>query len=274
MPAVALRRSAEIPARDPKSLVHSLAKGLRVLEAFTAQAPERTLAELARAAGLDNATAFRILNTLEAAGYVARAGDPRRFRLTLKTLDLGFTAIARQELRDAAQPVLRSLVGAVNEAASMGVLEGAEVVYVARVQAGLARLGVDIRVGSRVPAYCSAIGHALLAFTDRAEQAELLKRLPRVKLTPATPTALSEIQARLAEVRTRGYALSDQEVVAGLRVMAAPVLDAKDRPLAAISVAAPSLRAPRAEFVKLTAGPLTAAARELSRLVQTAGVTA
>src|SRR5687768_707606 len=101
-----------------KNTVQSLAKGFRVLQAFTSDRPELTLAETAREAGIDNATAFRFLNTLLQLGYVERIEGTRHFRLTLKCLDLGFNAIARADLRSLARPVLRALVGPEIEAAS------------------------------------------------------------------------------------------------------------------------------------------------------------
>lgn len=257
---------------DPKNVVQSLAKGFRVLEAFSASEPELTLAEAARRAGLDNATAFRLLNTLVMLGYVARIDATRRFRLSMKTLDLGFNAIARTDLREIARPVLRSLVGNVNEAASLGVIDdGGDVVYLERVQAGLARLGVDVRIGSRVPAYCSAIGHALLAWLPTGEQRRILDSQPRVKLTPATPVTMAEIQRRLAKARRNGWVLSDQEVAPGLRVLAAPVLDRDGVPAAAVSVAAPSLRMPLQQFQKLATVPLLEAARTIARALEARG---
>src|SRR5579871_2928412 len=105
-------------AGSEKNTVLSLAKGFRILEVFTAQEPELTMAEVARRAGVDNATAFRFLNTLVDIGYVERVPDSRKFRLALKVLDLGFNAIARSDLRTRARPILRSLVGEINEAAS------------------------------------------------------------------------------------------------------------------------------------------------------------
>src|SRR5918994_632114 len=151
-------------AEDPRNLVNSLSKGLRVLEAFTAERTEMTLSEVARAAGLDPGTAFRMLNTLVMLGYVARVPDSKRFRLTLKVVDLGFHAIGRSDLRDLARPILRSLVDEINEAASLGVLDAGDVLYVERVRAGLTRLGVDIRIGTNIPAVSGVIGHAILAF--------------------------------------------------------------------------------------------------------------
>jgi IclR family pca regulon transcriptional regulator len=263
------------PAQDnPKNLVQSVAKCFRVLEAFSAADPELTLAQVARRASMDNATAFRLLNTLVLLGYVERIAGTRNFRLALKCLDLGFNAIARTELRDRVRPVLRSLVGEVNEAASIGVLDGAEVVYVERVQAGLVRLGVDVRVGSRIPAYCSAIGLAMLAFLPKDEQNRVLALKARVKLTPRTVTDLREIQTRLAKVRRSGYAVADQEITSGLRALAAPVLDPDGQPIAAVSVVAPVMRMPLERFLKVTLGPVQEAARTISKAMQAGGAIA
>ncbi|MBU6499002.1 MAG: IclR family transcriptional regulator [Rhodospirillales bacterium] len=256
---------------SPKNVVGSLAKGFRVLEAFTAEAPELVLAEVARRAGHDNATAFRLLNTLVMLGYVEKVPGTRAFRLTLKCLDLGFHAIARSDLRTLARPILRNLVGEVNEAASIGVLEGADVLYVERMQAGLARLGVDIRIGSRVPVHSTAIGHAILAHMPRATQISVLDARPREKLTEHTLTDLDALLARLDQVRARGYAVSDQENVSGLRVVSAPVLGPEGTPVAGLSVAAPGLRMPLAAFELAAAGPVLAAARDLSRALHAAG---
>ncbi|MDE2229794.1 MAG: IclR family transcriptional regulator [Alphaproteobacteria bacterium] len=261
----------KVDATSPKNLVMSLAKGFQVLHAFTSDEPELVLAEVARRAELDNATTFRLLNTLVMLSYVQRVGDTRRFRLTLKCLDLGFNAIARMDLRGYARPILRGLVGEVNEAASIGVLEDAEIVYVERIQAGLTRLGVDVRIGSRVPIHSTAIGHAILAFLPRDTQVRVLKARPRVKLTEATLVDLDALLARLNEVRARGYAVSDQETVPGLRVIAVPILDLDGVPLAGISVAAPALRIGLTQFVDLATRPLQAAAAELSRAIQTSG---
>ncbi len=107
-------RTAGAGKNNDKNTVASLAKGFRILEAFSARQPELTLAEVARKAGVDNATAFRFLNTLVQTGYVERVPDAKLFRLTTKVLDLGFNAIAHSDLRTQARPILRSLVGAIN----------------------------------------------------------------------------------------------------------------------------------------------------------------
>ena len=192
---------------------------------------ELKLSEVARRAGLDNGTAFRLLETLVMLGYLERFPETKQYRLTLKPLELGFNAIARMDLRTIAQPELRTLVGTVREAASVGILDRDEVVYIERYQEGQARLGVDIRVGSRLPAYCTAIGHSILAFLPRAETRRILGMSRRVKVNEHTPVTLEEIEEQLGEVRAAGYAISDSAYIAGLRVLAAPFLARTVAPL-------------------------------------------
>ncbi len=159
------------------------------------------MAEVARLAGIDNATAFRFLNMLVEIGYVDRVSDSRKFRLALKVLDLGFNAIARSDLRTRARPILRGLVGEINEAASVGVLDGADVFYVERMQAGLARLGVDIRIGSRVPAYSSAVGHAItgLAVPARSDRRSAIAAAQAVDRDDADRSRCAACAARAGQ---------------------------------------------------------------------------
>jgi IclR family pca regulon transcriptional regulator len=212
-----------------------------------------------------------LLNTLVMLGYVEKMPESRRFRLTLKCLDLGFNAIARSDLRTQARPVLRSLVGEMNEAASIGVLEGAEVVYIERMQAGMTRLGVDVRIGSRVPVHSTAIGHAILGFLPRGDQERILAAAPRKKVTERTVTDVKTLLQRFKQVRARGYAVSDQENVPGLCVLAAPIVDTDGFPVAGISVAAPAFRRSAQAFEKAGVGPLLHAAQELSRGLNATG---
>jgi len=260
-----------VPAETNKKQIQSLVKGLRVLATFTAEDRVLTLSEIAARVDLDPGTVYRIVNTLVGAGYLDRVQGSKQFRLTFKVLDLGFNAIARTDVRDLARPILRSLVGQVNEAASLATLDGDEVVYLERVHAGLARLGVDTRIGTRLPAYYAALGHAILAHLPHDDQVRILNTRERIKLTPRTPTTMDEIMDRLETVRRNGYALSDQEVLAGLRVMAAPILDADGFPSAAVSVAAPSPRMTVDEFIAQTAEPLLQAAIDIGKALRCSG---
>ncbi len=255
-------------------MVLSLAKGFRVLEAFNGMDRELTLTEIARRAKLDPGTAFRLTKTLVSLGYLIQLEGSSRYMLGLKVLDLGFNAIARMDLHAAARPILRSLVGQVNEAASIGALDGPDVVYIERVHAGLVRLGVNVRIGSRIPAYCSAIGHAILAFLPEEKCREILEMRERVRLTPKTVVTIEEIEERLAFVREQGFATVNEETVNGLRAMAAPILDADHAPHASVSVTSPSVSLSLNDFVESAKEPLLKAAADLGRLMSISGATA
>ena len=256
---------------DSRNLVGSLAKGLRVLESFTADRPELTLSEAAELAKLDPGTCFRMLNTLVMLGYVDRVPQSRRFRLTLKVTDLGFHAIGRADLREVARPILRSLVGELNEAASLGVPDGADIVYIDRIRAGLTRIGVDIRIGTTIPAYCSAIGQAIIAYLPSDELERLLAMRTRSETFPSKPMGKDEIKRDLADVRQNGFALRDSYFGSGLRILAAPVLDLDGYPLAAVSVAAPAIRVPIKEFKSRALEPVQRAAKDIARIIQASG---
>ena len=256
---------------DSKSQVQSLSKGFRVLEVFDSEERELTLSQIASKAGLDAGTTFRILRTLVQLQYLMEVPGTKRYYLGLKVLGLGFHAIARMNPHDSARPVLRSLVGQVREAASIGALDGADVVYIDRVHAGLVRLGVEVRIGSRVPIYSTAIGHALIAYLPKAERLRILNLRERIKITPHTPTSLTVLEERLKQVRQNGYALSDQETVLGLRIIAAPILDSDGQPYAAVSVAGPAMNRSLEDFVESSVEPVKEAARQLARLYGLSG---
>lgn len=253
---------------DPRSLVNSLAKGLRVLESFRADRLEMTVSEAAQAAELDPGTAFRLLNTLALLGYVERVHDSKRFRLSLKAAELGMRAIGHADLRDIARPVLRSLVGELNEAASFGVLDGADVLYIERVRAGVARLAVDIRVGTTIPAMCSTIGHAMLAFLPTWQLERVLASAPRAGSTLAVALPRAVIDDSLADIRRTGSAVRDSYLGNGLRVLAVPVLDADRHPIGAVSVATPAFRVGLEEFAAQALPAVRNAAEQIARAVQ------
>jgi len=266
-----LSKTHEPERANPKNVVQSLAKGFRVLEAFDANNIDLSLTEISSRTGLDSGTVFRLVNTLVMLGYLQRGNERKRFRLGLKVLDLGFNAIGRSDLRDIVRPFLRSLVGEVSEAASIGVLDGADIVYIDRVHAGLARLGVDIRIGSRIPAYYTAIGHSILSQLPKEQARKVLNLRERVRLTQKTLTKISEIEKRLNEVRRRGYALSDQDAAPMLRAIAAPILDTDGYPIAALSVAQPSLHMTIDEFTSKAVQPVMETAAMIGRALSISG---
>lgn len=265
-PAAAGR--AERPADNPKNQVQSVAKAFAVLRAFGPDLPALTPAEVAMRAGLDRGTAFRLIHTLLGLGYLREAADGRRYRLALKCLELGHAALAAQDLGQHAVPLLQEMVPSIADAGSLGVLEQGEVVYLARVEAGLDQSGLVRRPGTRVGAYATALGQAIMAFLPATAQQAALQALPRVKLSERTLTEMPALLARLAEVRARGWALSDGENAYGLCTVAAPVLGPDGLPVAGVSLTIRGGRLPAAEFAALAAPRVLAVAAELAAAVR------
>lgn len=213
--------------------VRSFERGLRVIRSFGEGTPEMTLAAVARATDLNRATARRLLLTLEELGYVQRRGD--LFRLTPRVLDLGYAYLASFGVPQLAVSYLEDLSERVHEASSVGVLEKADVVYVARVPANRV-MAVSIGLGSRFPAYRTSLGRAMLAALSDDEVAEIWEASDRSRPTPRTVPDLPALQVKLKEVRHVGYALVDQELELGVRSIAAPLHDASGRTVAAVNI--------------------------------------
>jgi IclR family pca regulon transcriptional regulator len=224
------------PADNPKNFVNSVGKAFAVLRCFTAEDFELTITDIASRADMDRGTAFRLVQTLLKLGYIQQAEQIRHYRLSLKCLDLGHTALSAGNLRGQAEPLLRDLVPQFGDAASLGVLDGSDVVYLARASAGLDRHKIDRRPGSRIRAYAAALGHAMLAYLPREQQIERLEATERIKLSERTLTDLKQLLARLDQVRKAGYAISDGENAYGLRTVAAPVFGSGHCAIAGVSL--------------------------------------
>lgn len=213
--------------------VQSLARGLSVIRAFDAEHPELTLSEVARVCELTRAAARRFLLTLVDLGYVRT--DGRRFMLTPRVLELGYSYLSSLSLPEVAQPHLEELVAGVNESSSVSVLDGDDVVYVARVPTSRI-MTVAIDVGTRFPAHATSMGRVLLAGLPEAVLDEYLARVHPEPFTGRTVTAPQALRAELRKVRQHGYAIVDQELEEGLRSVAAPIRDAAGSVVAAANV--------------------------------------
>ncbi|MFI7637712.1 IclR family transcriptional regulator [Nonomuraea sp. NPDC049400] len=213
--------------------VQSLARGLAVIRAFSATEPQLTLSQVARATGLSRAAARRFLLTLEDLGYVR--SDGRLFALTPRVLELGYAYLSSLSLPEVADPHLERLAAEVHESASVAVLDGEDVVYVARV-ATARIMRVTISIGTRFPAYCTSMGRVLLAALPPAELDAYLERAELRRLTSHTIVLPAALRAELDRVRERGWAMVDQELEEGLRSIAAPIRDRSGRTVAALNV--------------------------------------
>lgn len=246
--------------------VQSLDRGLAVIRAFDAEHRELTLSDVAKATGMTRAAARRFLHTLVELGYVR--SDGRLFALRPKILELGYAYLSGLSLPEIALPHVEQLVARVRESSSVSVLDGDEVVYIARVPTNRI-MTVSISVGTRVPAYATSMGRVLLAWRSADWLDGYLASAKLRALTPHTIADPAALMAELATVREQGWALVDQELEEGLRSVAAPIRDDTGHVVAAINVATNVSRHRREELVRDIVPPLLATAEHIAQdLVQ------
>ena len=248
-----------------RDIMGGLAKGLSVIETFTADKPRQSISEVSLASGLDRATARRCLLTLSHLGYADY--DGKYFTLTPRVLRLGTACLATMPLPQLVQPHLDQLSDELNESSSVSVLDGNEIVYVARA-AQRKVMSISLMPGSRLPAFCTSMGRVMLAALPEAEAAAMLSTSPLVARTRFTRTEPASIMAELALVRQRGYALIDEEVEIGLRSIAVPVLNARGATVAALNVGVPATQPDISALVDLYLSPMQRVQSELRGLLR------
>ncbi|MGO4737828.1 IclR family transcriptional regulator C-terminal domain-containing protein [Bosea sp. 2KB_26] len=224
----------------------ALEKGLAVIECFDAAHEKLTIADVARATALSRAAARRCLLTLTRIGYAEF--DGKFFRLTPRVLRLGHAWLASSALPQLVQPFLERLSEETHESSSASLLDGHEIVYIAR-SAQRRIMSVGLSVGSRLPAFCTSMGRVLLAALPPDEARErILAGHPRA-LTPHTVTEPERIMAALAAAREQGYSVVDQELELGLISMALPLANARGETVAAFNISGQVQRTSAEEMV-------------------------
>ena len=217
------------------TILQSLERGLAVIRLFSRAHPSLTLSEAAELAGITRATARRILLTLEQLGYVKQHN--RRFTPTARLLSIGYAYLSSLDLWEVAEPYMEELAEQTGESCSVAILDGPEIVYVARVPARRI-MAVALSVGSRLPAYATSMGRVLLAQLAPHELDEYFRTSTRPRLTSRTVIDEAGLRKLLEAVRCRGWALVDQELELGVRSIAAPIRDLRGSVLAAMNVSA------------------------------------
>lgn len=249
----------------PEEFVQSLERGLSVINSFSREHPSQTLSEVAGRTGLARATSRRVLLTLHELGYVDQNG--RAFSLTPKVLDLGYSFLSSFQVVEVAQPPMERLVDAVHESSSMSVLDGAEIVYVARVPTTRI-MTIALALGSRLPAYPTSMGRVLLSGLSDDDLKEYVSRTTFEKLTPNTITDPRRFRSIVTEVRSAGFALVDQELEEGVRSIAAPIRNSRGDVIAAMNVSCHASRVDVDRMLEELKPRLLEAASEISERVR------
>lgn len=232
-------------AGDP-DFVLSLARGLRVIETFEGQTEGQSVADVARKTGLSRAAVRRSLMTLQVLGYAESNGPT--YRLTTRVLRLGFSYLSSASLPVLAQPVLERITEIVHESSSVSVLDGDEIVYLARSTAKRV-MSVGLSVGSRLPAYCSSMGRILLASLPDEQLSAYLNRIELKPLTSKTITDKALLREIIVRIRSDAFAMTDEELEMGLRSIAVPVLARNGRIVAAMNIGVHAARVSAAEMI-------------------------
>ncbi|HEV3289448.1 MAG TPA: IclR family transcriptional regulator C-terminal domain-containing protein [Streptosporangiaceae bacterium] len=255
----ATRRAADTGVRRT-DFVQSLDRGLAVIRCFSSEHPSLTLSEVAERTGLTRAAARRFLLTLQELGYVGSSG--RQFSLRPRVLALGYAYLSSFSVAQIAQPHLEDLAEELHESCSVSVLDGDDLVYVARASANRI-MTIALTVGTRLPPYPTSMGRVLLAHLPEAELEAYLSRTELRKLTDRTVVDPAELRAILATVRSQGWAAVDQELEAGVRSIAVPIRDSSRKVVAAINASAHAARVPMRTLEKEFLPRLLDSARQI-----------
>jgi len=235
----------DAPAAD-REFMSTLAKGLKVLASFGEHRPTLTLSEAAALVGLSRAAARRVLRTLTSLGYVVQHG--RKFALAPRVLELGFGFLATQSWIDLIEPHMKTLSQTVDESCSAAILQGNEIVYVARMPAPYRLLSTTLAVGTRLPAFHTSLGRIQLGFLD---EAELWNRLRSIRLTPYTPSTIVHPAALVERIQSdheHGFSIVDEELERSLRSIAVAIVTRSGRAMGAINVSSNAARMTRVEL--------------------------
>jgi IclR family pca regulon transcriptional regulator len=227
------------PERSRGDFVQSLERGLAVIKAFGPDRTRLTLTEVSQITGMTRAAARRFLLTLAQLGYVRSEG--REFSLRPSILELGYAYLSGLELPAVAQPFMDEFVARVEESSSLAVLDNGQIVYIANV-APRRVMTINVRIGGRDPAYCTALGRVLLASRPDREIEHYLATQSFPTMTSKTLTLRSELEEALRRVAKDGYALIDGEYEEGLVALAMPIRDSSGTTVAAMNVSGYSLR--------------------------------
>jgi len=253
-----------IPPSD-RDYVSSLARGLAVLNAFSEKQRRMSIADVSYRTGISRAAVRRSLHTLAELGYVA-VDEARRYYLRPKVLSLGYTFLTSTPLVLTAQSALDRLSHEVHESCSLAVLDGEDIVYLARSTSSRI-MSVILNVGRRLPAYCTSIGHVLLANLDDETLAKYMSTVKLLAFTERTPATAEKLRHVLAGVRKADFAVVDRQMETRLVTIAVPIRDKFGSVVAGMNVIVTFGRIPVREMASRFLLPLQTAASELGALV-------
>ena len=247
--------------------VRAVERALAILLCFSRNTPELTLTQIAERVGLNKSTVHRLLATLNQNRFIQRDPATGAYRPGIRLMQYAYLMLEQNDLRRSAAPFLHHLWEQVRETVDLAVLDNGEVVYI-QVLESPQRVKLAAALGQRLPAYCTASGKALLAYMDD----ETIRRVLEdgtPKRTDCTILSREAFLENLRAIRTRGFAMSEQEYEEGINAVSAPILAPGDQPIAAVAVAGPAYRLTRERMIEI--GPLVlATAHDIAQEIEMA----
>jgi DNA-binding IclR family transcriptional regulator len=249
---------------DPRLFVGGLAKGLNLLSTIARAGRPLTISEAAELAGTDRSTAQRMLHTLRALGFLRQEEVSRKYVLGARVLDFAHGFLQADALRRIALPFLDDLARRSEETVNLTELDGSDVVYVARFPSRHV-VSVDLAIGTRLPAWCTGPGRAILSCLAAEAVERLVPADPLERRTPRTARRRADVLLKIARAAQDGFAVNDQETFVGDISIAAPIVDRSSNPLGAVNIAVPFPRWTRTRAAKDLAPLIVDTARLISR---------
>lgn len=245
--------------------IRAVERALDVLLCFSRQTPELSLTEISERIGIHKSTVHRMLATLEAKRFVERDKSTGAYRLGINTLQMAYLTLNHNDLRHLAARYLRQLSEQYRETVNLSILDGSDVIYLDVVESPQ-RVKLAAAIGQRLPAFCTASGKAILAFSSKEVVQEILDQGMH-QYTQCTLDSPKKFFNNMHETRQRGFAISMEEYEEGINAIAAPIVNQKDLPIASVAIAGPSFRLTQERMLEIGSG-LLATVREIAQEVE------
>ena len=225
-----------------------------------------TLDEITQTTGHKKTTCFRLLKTLRTLGVVELSPDTKKYQFGPRLAALGLTALKNMNLRNTALPILQELRDETGETVNLTILSGPEILYVERIMSDYL-VNVNVNIGDRLPVHCASMGKVILAYLPEDRLETILPAISFGKKTDKTIVSRSALIRELEQIRSKGYAINDEELEKGLRAVAAPIFNYTGEAFAATNIAWTTARHPERRTFLEYAGKIVSAAEKISRLM-------
>ncbi len=222
-------------------LIQSVDRALQILEVFDRNEKEMSLSQIARFLDLNKSTAFGLVNTLTARGYLEQNPENSRYRLGIKLFKLGSVVEVNLDIRDVAKPFLKLLSEKYKETVHLCLYVQGEVIYIDKVD-GPGSMRMYSQMGRAAPFHCTGVGKAVLAFLDDSNIDQIIEQKNLKAFTPNTITTPQALRQEIRQIRDKGFCIDDEEIEIGLRCVASPIFNRKGDVVGALSVAGPAAR--------------------------------